>query len=794
MSWIDWLILCLPVAFVMYMGFYSRRFIRGVSDYLSCGRLCGRYVLSVGEVANALSIIGLLSYIEIKYKTGFALSFWNKLLVPVTIVLGLAGYCTYRFRETRAMSIGQFLEIRYGSRKLRIFASSLRSLTEMLANMIMPALAARFFIQMLDLPQKICGIPTFDILIVFFLVLAITLICFGGTLALVITDTIQGMFLYPLLVCFIIFLIYKFSFADQIMPTMADRVGGESFLNPFDISKLRDFNFFSMVIVVIFNAFMHRASWMGAGSDTAAKSAHEQKMAGLLAGWRYSIINVFYVLIAIGLITYMSHKDFSNEANKVRKTLVTRVTEEIVTDPIKKESIIRNISSLPPQVHTIGKDPPPSQADNQDTRFLNRVHTVLLDEFRAEARKELIAEQAAAPRNEEVFRQHSRKKIIEAEGSANGLFQQCRTLYNQLTLSVAMRQMLPPGLFGAFCLILFLAMLSTDDTRIYSATLTISQDCILPFMKKALSPEIHIRIIRIVSICIGIFFAFGSHFMAQLDYINLFVTITCAMWLTGCAPVLTFGLYWKKGTVQGAWTALLSGMILSILFIIVQRNWATVFYPALAKADLVDSTDRLLRLLSAPFGTWITWKMDAVKCPVNSYEFTFFASLFSILLYIVVSLITCKKPFNMDKMLHRGIYEDPNEPHKNLKVEWNLRSVFKNLIGITPEYTKGDRWIAYGIFILSFVYGFLIMFVGALIWNAVSPWKIDYWKWYFFISFFAVPVVIAFFTTFWFGICGTLDLFKLFRDLKARTHVNELDNGQVFDHDADGDNESAKEK
>ena len=236
MSWIDWLILCLPVAFVMYMGFYSRRFIRGVSDYLSCGRLCGRYVLSVGEVANALSIIGLLSYIEIKYKTGFALSFWNKLLVPVTIVLGLAGYCTYRFRETRAMSIGQFLEIRYGSRKLRIFASSLRSLTEMLANMIMPALAARFFIQMLDLPQKICGIPTFDILIVFFLVLAITLICFGGTLALVITDTIQGMFLYPLLVCFIIFLIYKFSFADQIMPTMADRVGGESFLNPFDPS------------------------------------------------------------------------------------------------------------------------------------------------------------------------------------------------------------------------------------------------------------------------------------------------------------------------------------------------------------------------------------------------------------------------------------------------------------------------------------------------------------------------------------------------------------------------------
>ena len=151
-SWIDWMIVLIPVAFVWGMGWYSRRYARGVSDFLSAGRLCGRYVISVGDIANGLSIIGLMSFIEIHYKTGFALEFWKQLTLPLSIFIGLTGFFTYRFRETKAMSLGQFLEMRY-SRKFRIFASGLRSLSEIIANSIMPAIGARFFIYFLDLPE-----------------------------------------------------------------------------------------------------------------------------------------------------------------------------------------------------------------------------------------------------------------------------------------------------------------------------------------------------------------------------------------------------------------------------------------------------------------------------------------------------------------------------------------------------------------------------------------------------------------------------------------------------------------
>lgn len=786
MSLIDWAILVVPVVFVMFMGFYSRRYIRGVSDFLACGRVCGRYVLNMGDVANALSIIGLVSFIEIKYKTGFALNFWNAIMGPLGMILTLTGIVTYRFRETRAMSLGQFLEMRY-SRPFRIFASALRSLAEIIANMIMPSIAARFFIRMLNLPDHMhflgLSIPTFEFLMILFLTLAITLICLGGTLALVITDTIQGMLLYPLLICFVIFILYKFSWTEQIMPVMQDRAAGESFLDPFDISKMRDFNMFTMVIVVVFNTVFHRASWIGAGTSTAAKSAHEQKMSAILGAWRGTIINIFYVLVAICLIGFLNHKVFAPEANVVRQTLVTRAADDVLKGEkysTTRAKVQATIDASQPLVKEIGEGIPPlSQDDNLDTRFLENIHQTLLEDRRQAAQEKLDAKNAQY--NGEIpadVQEADRKVMIDADGEANDLFKQCRTLFNQLNLSVTMRELLPKGLFGAFALLLFLAMLSTDDTRIFSATLTIAQDCILPFFPKGFTPKKHVQMIRLVAIAIGVFFFFGSKYMGQLDYIQFFVQMACAMWLAGCCPVMIFGLYWKKGTTKAAWASLLTGMFASFVYLMLQRNWADSVYPFLDKVGWVPMCDKILRALSSPFGDWIVWKMHPIDFPVNSVEFNFFANVFTILLYIVVSLCTCKEDFNMDRMLHRGEYAIASE-HKNLKQDWSIKGIFRSIIGITPEYTKGDKFLAYCLFYHSFVFNFVICFLAVIVWNWLSPWPIKYWSIYFLWTNLIIPGIIAAITTVWFGIGGVIGLRDLFRTLEARKHVNVLDDGRV---------------
>ena len=131
-------------------------------------------------------------------------------------------------------------------------------------------------------------------------------------------------------------------------------------------------------------------------------------------------------------------------------------------------------------------------------------------------------------------------------------------------------------------------------------------------------------------------------------------------------------------------------------------------------------------------------------------------------------------------MLHRKEYAVENTVVSvgNEPRAWSFRWLYNRLVGITPEYTTGDKFIAWGFFIYSFVYQFLICFVLVVVWNTFAPWKIDYWSKYFLITMLLVPGVMTIISMFWFSICGFIDLRRLFRDLSMR-EINDNDNGQV---------------
>ena len=234
MHWLDWLITLVPMALIMALAIYSKKYVRGVVDYLAAGRVAGRYVISVGDMASALSVITLVALVEVNYQTGFALSFWSNIIAPISIIMALTGYCVYRFRETKALSIGQFLEIRY-NRPFRIFASTLRTISEMMCNAIGPAVAAKFFLYFLGIPNTIqifgVNVSTFLLAVGIVLILALILLLPGGRISLLITDCFQGLLSYPIFVLVILFIFVTFSWPKEIAPAMLNRVPGESFLN-----------------------------------------------------------------------------------------------------------------------------------------------------------------------------------------------------------------------------------------------------------------------------------------------------------------------------------------------------------------------------------------------------------------------------------------------------------------------------------------------------------------------------------------------------------------------------------
>jgi len=746
MHLIDWLIAVVPVVLVLSLAVHSRKYVRGVVDYLAAGRVAGRYVLCAGDMTAGLSVITLVALVESKYQVGYALTFWEYLMIPVGIFMALTGFCIYRFRETRSLSIGQFLEMRY-NRPFRVVAASLRTLSEMITNAIGPAVAANFFIYFIGLPHEIMvmgmALPTFGLVVALSLCLCMLVIWPGGRISLLVSDAFQGLMCYPIFVVIAGYIFLNFGWHDTIAPVMMDRVDGESFINPYDIEKLRDFNIFAL-LVTIMGSVLNKASWIGNDTTSSGRTPHEQKMAGILGTWRSLYASLMLLLLAVMIIALMTHERFAEQTHEIRTELIQKVSDEAVPDAAARAQLDANIASIPVPRHRIGEDPPLSRDQNMDTPYIETARDTL----------------AGTP-----------------EGNLQ--FQKFRTLYHQMMLPVALRNLLPTGLMGLFCLLMFMLLISTDDSRVFNASSTIVQDLIIPFCKEPLSPGRHLLVLRLCSLGVCIFFFVVSIFFVQIDYIIMFTTIMTSLWLGGAGPIMIFGLYSRFGNTTGAFCSLIFGSGFSACGLVLQRNWAETVYPWIVSNGWENSVGHFLEAASGPFHPFVVWEMSAVKFPVNSYEIYFISMLLGIGGYVLGSLITQRKPYNLDRLLHRGAYDVAHEYKEPFK--WTFHNAVKKLVGITPEFTFGDKIITWSIFGYAIVYKFGFCFIGVLIWNMISPWSTEWWSNYFYITSLIVTAILGIVSTFWFLIGGIIDLRKLFRDLAARID-DPLDNGMVEGH------------
>ena len=769
MHWIDWLIVLVPILIICFAAFKSQKYTTGVADFLSAGRLAGRYVVCISSGEANFGLISAVAIFEVYYSSGFSYSFWSNLSIPVSLVLGLVGFCNYRFRETKAMTMGQFFELRY-SRGFRILAAVIQAISGVINYAIFPAVGARFLIYFLNLPLAIpffgLQLPTFGLVMLAFLSLALFITLAGGQVTIMVTDCLQGLISYPLYVFLIGYVLIRYSWAKDLEPVLVPRGPGESFLNPYDIGNLRNFNLFYVFFGIV-NLFLNRISWGGAmGYQGAAKSAHEAKMGSLLGSWRGSLTTMMLILMALISYVVLNGQPHAEKARRIRTELATKTVQDLHQRDLLPEAQYQVLLTQIPQV-------PARTKFSRSYATSEEFHAEMADPYTA-----LVKDVTAIGSDSQ-----------EERGKGAAAAQQFVTIYNQMTVPVALREILPIGLTGVFCALMIFSLVSTDTTYMHSWGSVIVQDFIMPLRKKPFTPKEQLRALRIAIACVCAFAFFFSYFFAQMDYILMFFAITGAIW-AGASIVITLGLYWRRGTTAGAYVALIVGALLASGTIVVQSYWPDVIYPWIEANGWVEAWDHTLRALSKPFNPYIVWQMDAHKFPINSAEVAFLDTLTTIILYVGVSLLTCREPFNMERMLHRGIYSESGK--EIVKEPFHLWPfIRRNLLGITEEYSFGDKCLAWSVFMYSFGLYFVVYFLAVIVWNSFSRWPIEAWGWYFFIKQIVVAATISIVTSFWFGICGTRDLFRLFRDLRAKKE-NDLDNGSVVGNVSAADLEAVK--
>jgi SSS family solute:Na+ symporter len=329
-------------------------------------------------------------------------------------------------------------------------------------------------------------------------------------------------------------------------------------------------------------------------------------------------------------------------------------------------------------------------------------------------------------------------------------------------------------------------MVSTDCSYLLSWGAILIQDLVLPLRKRAFTPRQQLLWLRLAVIAVAVYaFLFSLNF-GQVTYILMFFALTGSVYMGGAGAVILGGLYWRRGTAAGAWAAMLTGAGLAVLGFIGMNYWVGTIYPAIAQSpELLAWLSNVVAAISSPFEPIILWRVTPDKFFINGQEIYFLTMISAILAYVVVSLLTCREKFNMERMLHRGQYARADEglvqadPGANSTAPWWKR-IFLTLSGIDEQFSRGDKVLSISVMVYSLGWGFGSWLV-IVVWNAISPWPAAWWVNWFFIANIIVASIIGLVSTVWFSIGGTLDLLAMFRRLKVH-RADVHDDGRVIGH------------
>ncbi len=236
MHWIDYAITLVPFVIVLIVSAYTRQYVKSVADFMSANRSAGRYLLCIARGELQAGAVVFVAQFEFISHAGFTLVWWTWMTIPVTTILGIFGFVTYRYRETRAMTLAQFFEIRY-NRSFRLFTGLLGFLAGLLNFGIIPAVGARCLVYFLGLPETVSAfsiiVPTFIPLMALFLSITVFVAMTGGLITVMVINCLEGIMAQLFYLVIIVTLLSIFNW-HQISTVLISQPPHHSLMNPFD--------------------------------------------------------------------------------------------------------------------------------------------------------------------------------------------------------------------------------------------------------------------------------------------------------------------------------------------------------------------------------------------------------------------------------------------------------------------------------------------------------------------------------------------------------------------------------
>jgi SSS family solute:Na+ symporter len=591
MHLVDWLIVAGFLATLAVVARGTTRYAKSVAGFLAADRCAGRYLISVADGRAAIGLISLVWYFQQYYDSGFTNIWWGFFEGPVMILVAITGWVVYRFRETRALTMAQFLEVRY-SRRFRIFCGMLAFGSGILNYGIFPAVSARFLMHFCGLPPEFhlagIGFDTYVVTVVCLLSTALFFVFAGGQVAVMVTDFLQGVFGNLVFFGACGYLLWKFPWSDM-SAAMATVGEGKSLVNPAPSRQVAEENFnWVYWIISAFVILYTMKAWQGdQGYNAAALDAHEARMANVLNGWRYRVFVLIMFLSPLAIRTWMTQPAYVAE----RAAVVARM------EPLEREAARTHAEVV--RIEAEGKANPS------------------------------LADQAAWTAAVEA----AREQAVRAEATLS----ESRT-------PIVLAGMFPPVLMGLLAAAFLGCYLGTDDAYLHSWGSILVQDVVMPIRKRFTDAPVpadrHIRWLKYAIFAVALWgLGFSLLFRTPNQRIAMYCGITASMFVAGAGVVIIGGLYWRRGTAAAAWTAMIAGMLLSLYSVVIKE------FPALLRWTL----DTPL----APVGRIGFWLDAHANGQVLSF-WTMMSAIALYVAVSLWQSARGAEPFDLDRMLHRG--------------------------------------------------------------------------------------------------------------------------------------------